>query len=194
MENNVLQIFEECTNGRAKCVDCPYHNKKPYCTGALGEDIITYIETLKNQIEYYQEVVEEYEKAELDRESIYKPIIELTDMSATFYGKDTWTMTLDATSSDSVYTTATASSCCCDEGLTSTASKSYKPTEGLTSTALESYKSSEDLTTSIALESYKPPDKYALDSSYKSLEERVFADLEAKPTIKKPVGKWLLDE
>lgn len=181
MENNVLQIFEECTNGRAKCVDCPYHNKKPYCTGALGEDIMTYIETLKDQIEYYQEVVEEYEKAELDRESIYKPIITLTDMSATFYSKDSsWAMTLDATSSDSVYTTASASSCCCDEGLATTASKSYKSTE--------------DLTTSTALESYRPPDKYALDSSYKSLEERVFADLDAKLTITKPVGKWLLDE
>ena len=73
METKVLEIFEECvTNGKMKCATCPYHGKESRCIVALGKDLLTYIETLKDQIEYYEEIVEEYEKAELEKETIYK--------------------------------------------------------------------------------------------------------------------------
>lgn len=188
MENKTLQLFDKCVNGKGNCATCPYHNKERPCLSLLGRDIMTYIETLKDQIEYYEEVIEEYEKAELDREDKYKPI-ELIDVTGTFYRKsdwtikdglattDKWTMELDGTSGGSVYTTTTASSCCCDEGLTLTTSGSYTPVKGVMTTTSASSTDAKE---------------YVLES-FKSLHERVVADLEDKRTTTEPV-RWHIRE
>jgi hypothetical protein len=79
----------------------------------LGKDLLTYIETLKDQIEYYEEIVEEYEKAELEKEAISETIPS---------GTDTWTMTFDAIPCSDAYSTTISSSCCCDGSLATTTS------------------------------------------------------------------------
>ena len=120
MESNVLEIFTKCVNGKGDCPSCPYNGKESYCRSVLGKDLLTYIETLKDQIEYYEEIVEEYEKAELEKEAIYETFT-ATDLP----GPDTWTMTLDAIPCSDAYSTTTSSSCGCADGLATTTSGCY---------------------------------------------------------------------
>ena len=185
METKVLEIFDECVNGKESCALCPYHGKEPYCRNALGKDLMTYIETLKDQIEYYEEVIEEYEKAEHDREDIYKTIT-LMSPPGIAYGEtgwtttDKWIMGFDEASSDGVYTTTTASSGCCDESWTTTTSGSYAHAEGIATTASGGYACAEGLATTTSASSIDAKE-YVLDS-----HDRVIAELE-KPSPRK---KW----
>lgn len=191
MENKILEIFDECINGKESCALCPYHGKEPYCKDVLGKDIMTYIETLKDQIEYYEEVIEEYEKAEHSEEEMYKPYTIKAVSGGTFYSKD-WSMTLDSTASPDCYDedwiTTTSGSYTHAEGITTTASGGYACAEGLKTTTSASYAPTDGLTTTTSASSTDVKE-YVLDS-YQSLHDRVIAELEDKVTKPIKVEKW----
>jgi hypothetical protein len=152
---NLIEIARHCASCDLDwCANCPY-GATTSCRDELLTALANKLEGLESAYNSCLEALEEYEKAERDREEMYKPIFTTTSpLGGTFYGKGgEWTMTFDATS-DSEYSIATASSGCCDESWTTTSASSTDVKE------------------------------YVLDS-YKSLHERVITDLEKPSPRKK---------
>lgn len=135
---DIVELFEKCINGRGGCDICPHKKEKSEdgspCLTRLGRDVINYVNALKTQIEYYEEVIEEYETAELERQELADKLADMPlwtpDGSPATWRHDgsstttpIWTIELDDR------TTTTSGSASHAEGITTTASSAYTSAE-----------------------------------------------------------------
>lgn len=148
---DILELFEKCVNGKGECSICPYRSKPSEgdlssCLAKLGKDIINHINALNEHIEYYEEVIEEYETAELERQELADKLT-ITPSSWTHDGSfPLWTMEIgDCTSTTSSsgrimrfddFTTTTSEALSRADGLATTASSTYAHVEGASTCSL----------------------------------------------------------
>ena len=122
---DIVELFEKCINGRGGCDICPHKKEKSEdgspCLTRLGRDVINHVNALKAQIEYYEEVIEEYETAEFERQELADKLAD-TPLWA-HDGSSSWTMELG----DCTVTASGIPSHA--EGVTTTASGAYTPVE-----------------------------------------------------------------
>lgn len=175
---DIVELFEKCINGRGGCVACPHkegHKGEDgsTCIARLGKDVINHVNALKAQIEYYEEVIEEYETAEFERQELADKLADVPLW--THDGSSSWTMELgDCTTATGVYAHA--------EGATTTASGAYTPVEvGFTRS------SGYDLG---RLDAVSSSSKWELEPILEKATEAVEAELKKKDKKPRWFEKW----
>lgn len=191
---DILEVFEKCINGKGGCDACPHkegHRAEDgsTCIARLGKDVINHVNALKAQIEYYEEVIEEYETAELERKELVdkfadtpfwtpdsSPITWMHDGSSTV--TPSWTIELDDCT-----TATTGISSSHAEGITATASSACTHAEGSSACSL-----GYDLDRSITVSSSS---KWELESAVEKAAEAVEAELKKKDKRPRWLKKWI---
>lgn len=183
---DILELFEKCINGKGGCDICPHKGKSDVgspCVTGLGRDVINYVNALKEQIEYYEEVIEEYETAELERQELADKLADAPlwtpyDSPTTWIHDDSssWSISLDDCA------TTTSESASHVEGLATTASSTYDSTVG-TSTCSLGY-DLDSLTTTAS------STKWELESALERATEAVEVELKKKDKKPRWFEKW----